>query len=83
MEVSSHGLEQGRVKSCSFEVGVFTNLTQDHLDYHQDMENYFEAKSLLFTPDYLKGRAIVNQDDPYGRRLLAQDNLGTVLELQC
>jgi UDP-N-acetylmuramoyl-L-alanyl-D-glutamate--2,6-diaminopimelate ligase len=50
MEVSSHALDQGRVKGCGFEVGVFTNLTQDHLDYHQDMEDYFRAKSLLFTP---------------------------------
>ncbi len=70
MEVSSHALAQGRVKGCQFEVGVFTNLTQDHLDFHQDMEDYFSAKSLLFTPDYLKGKAIVNLDDPYGKRLI-------------
>jgi UDP-N-acetylmuramoyl-L-alanyl-D-glutamate--2,6-diaminopimelate ligase len=70
MEVSSHSLAQGRVKGCSFEVGVFTNLTQDHLDFHKDMEDYFSAKALLFTPNYLKGRAIVNLDDPYGKRLL-------------
>ena len=70
MEVSSHALAQGRVKACSFEVGVFTNLTQDHLDYHQDMENYFQAKSLLFTTEYLKGKAIINLDDAYGKRLI-------------
>ncbi len=72
MEVSSHALEQGRVKGCPFEVGVFTNLTQDHLDYHKNMENYFQAKALLFSPEYLTGRAIVNLDDEYGKRLLSQ-----------
>jgi UDP-N-acetylmuramoyl-L-alanyl-D-glutamate--2,6-diaminopimelate ligase len=49
---------------------VFTNLTQDHLDYHRDMEDYFSAKALLFSTDYLKGRAIVNLDDAYGQRLI-------------
>ena len=72
MEVSSHALDQGRAMGCPFEVGVFTNLTQDHLDYHQNMENYFQAKALLFSPQYLTGRAIVNLDDQYGRRLIAQ-----------
>ncbi|MDX1919693.1 MAG: UDP-N-acetylmuramoyl-L-alanyl-D-glutamate--2,6-diaminopimelate ligase [Candidatus Caenarcaniphilales bacterium] len=48
MEVSSHSLEQGRVHGCDFRVAVFTNLTQDHLDYHVTMENYFEAKAILF-----------------------------------
>ncbi len=70
MEVSSHALAQGRVAGCPFEVAVFTNLTQDHLDYHRDMEDYFAAKTLLFSPGYLKGRAIVNLDDPYGQRLM-------------
>uniref|UniRef100_A0A832M4F1 UDP-N-acetylmuramoyl-L-alanyl-D-glutamate--2,6-diaminopimelate ligase n=1 Tax=Oscillatoriales cyanobacterium SpSt-402 TaxID=2282168 RepID=A0A832M4F1_9CYAN len=72
MEVSSHALAQGRVAGCTFEVGVFTNLTQDHLDFHRDMEDYFAAKALLFTPDYLKGRAVINLDDPYGKRLARQ-----------
>ncbi len=72
MEVSSHALDQGRVMGCPFEVGVFTNLTQDHLDYHQTMENYFQAKALLFSPEYLTGRAIVNLDDEYGKRLISQ-----------
>ena len=72
MEVSSHALAQGRVKACRFEVGVFTNLTQDHLDYHRDMEDYFQAKSLLFSDEYLQGRAVINLDDEYGRRLIAQ-----------
>ncbi|MBM0741335.1 UDP-N-acetylmuramoyl-L-alanyl-D-glutamate--2,6-diaminopimelate ligase [Phormidium sp. CLA17] len=70
MEVSSHALAQGRVQGCTFEVSVFTNLTQDHLDYHADMEEYFAAKALLFNPDYLKGRAVINLEDGYGKRLL-------------
>lgn len=72
MEVSSHSLAQGRVLGCPFEVAVFTNLTQDHLDYHRDMEDYFGAKALLFSPDYLKSRAVINLDDPYGKRLISQ-----------
>jgi UDP-N-acetylmuramoyl-L-alanyl-D-glutamate--2,6-diaminopimelate ligase len=70
MEVSSHALDQGRVLACPFEVSVFTNLTQDHLDYHKDLEDYFGAKALLFNADYLKGLAVVNLDDSYGRRLI-------------
>ncbi len=72
MEVSSHALAQGRVQGCAFEVAVFTNLTQDHLDYHQDMEDYFQAKALLFSSQYLTGKAIINLDDPYGQRLISQ-----------
>ena len=74
MEVSSHALAQGRVLSCQYDVAVFTNLTQDHLDYHKNMAEYFEAKALLFSPDYLRGRAIVNLDDLYGKQLI--DRLG-------
>jgi UDP-N-acetylmuramoyl-L-alanyl-D-glutamate--2,6-diaminopimelate ligase len=70
MEVSSHALAQGRVLGCKFQVGVFTNLTQDHLDFHPTMEDYFAAKALLFSVDYLNGRAIINKDDVYGQRLL-------------
>ncbi|MGK7943286.1 MAG: UDP-N-acetylmuramoyl-L-alanyl-D-glutamate--2,6-diaminopimelate ligase [Microcystaceae cyanobacterium] len=70
MEVSSHALYQGRVKECCYEVGVFTNLTQDHLDFHETMENYFAAKALLFNEEYLKGRGVINWDDPYGKRLI-------------
>ena len=72
MEVSSHALAQGRVMGCPFEVAVFTNLTQDHLDFHLDMEDYFAAKGLLFSPSYLQGRAVINADDPYGQRLIGQ-----------
>ncbi|MGC9528953.1 MAG: UDP-N-acetylmuramoyl-L-alanyl-D-glutamate--2,6-diaminopimelate ligase [Limnospira sp.] len=70
MEVSSHALHQGRVLGCPFQVAVFTNLTQDHLDYHPTMEDYFEAKALLFNEDYLQGKAVINADDAYGRRLM-------------
>ena len=73
MEVSSHALEQGRVSPIEYAVGVFTNLTQDHLDYHQTMENYFTAKVLLFANlDRAEkpGVAVINADDPYGKRLI-------------
>jgi len=73
MEVSSHALEQGRVAPIEFQVGVFTNLTQDHLDYHQTMENYFAAKVLLFANldrAANPGVAVINADDPYGARLM-------------
>jgi UDP-N-acetylmuramoyl-L-alanyl-D-glutamate--2,6-diaminopimelate ligase len=76
MEVSSHALAQGRVLGCQFEVSVFTNLTQDHLDFHLDLEDYFQAKALLFSPDYLKGYAVINADDTYGQRLLQQVSPG-------
>ena len=69
MEVSSHALAQKRVWGCRFEAAVFTNLTQDHLDYHKTLENYFEAKALLFSSDYLRGRAIISIKDDFGRRL--------------
>lgn len=75
MEVSSHALEQRRVDGCRFDVGVFTNLTRDHLDYHRDMESYFGSKARLFTElltaDDLKPRraAVINIDDTYGVRL--------------
>ncbi len=67
-EVSSHALDQDRVWGTSFEAVVFTNLTRDHLDYHGTMENYFEAKCRLFT-EYRYRFAVVNVDDPYGKRL--------------
>jgi UDP-N-acetylmuramoyl-L-alanyl-D-glutamate--2,6-diaminopimelate ligase len=69
MEVSSHALIQGRVDAIRFDVGIFTNLSQDHLDYHHTMDAYFAAKSLLFTPELTK-TGVVNADDPWGRRLL-------------
>jgi UDP-N-acetylmuramoyl-L-alanyl-D-glutamate--2,6-diaminopimelate ligase len=69
MEVSSHALAQKRVLGCEFDVAIFTNLTQDHLDYHRGMEDYFAAKALLFSPTYLRGKAVINIDDAYGVRL--------------
>jgi UDP-N-acetylmuramoyl-L-alanyl-D-glutamate--2,6-diaminopimelate ligase len=74
MEVSSHGLVQDRAASISFDAAIFTNLTRDHLDYHETMESYFEAKSILFN-DMLKsgqGHSVINIDDHYGRRLVAE-----------
>ncbi|HHO76145.1 MAG TPA: UDP-N-acetylmuramoyl-L-alanyl-D-glutamate--2,6-diaminopimelate ligase [Deltaproteobacteria bacterium] len=68
MEVSSHALDQDRTAGLMFDYAIFTNLTQDHLDYHKDMDTYFLAKKKLFT-HYLKGKAIINIDDPYGKRL--------------
>jgi len=78
MEVSSHALAQGRIDGCLFDVAVFTNLTQDHLDFHRTMEEYFSAKRRLFTglADGYYGKAgawaVVNHDDAYGRRLAAE-----------
>jgi UDP-N-acetylmuramoyl-L-alanyl-D-glutamate--2,6-diaminopimelate ligase len=69
MEVSSHALVQRRVDAIRFAVAVFTNLSQDHLDYHRTMDAYFSAKSLLFTPERSE-TGVVNADDPWGRRLL-------------
>lgn len=69
MEVSSHALDQGRVEGLGFRYGVFTNLTSDHLDYHKTRENYFLAKSKLFTSLGMTGRAIINIDDEFGERL--------------
>lgn len=72
MEVSSHALAQERVRGCSFDVAVFTNLTQDHLDFHANLDDYFGAKARLFNPDYLQGRAVINLDDSYGQKLIEQ-----------
>jgi UDP-N-acetylmuramoyl-L-alanyl-D-glutamate--2,6-diaminopimelate ligase len=69
MEVSSHGLEQGRAGGVAFDVAVFTNLSHEHLDYHGNMENYGRAKRRLFESKGLK-YAVINIDDDYGRQLL-------------
>jgi UDP-N-acetylmuramoyl-L-alanyl-D-glutamate--2,6-diaminopimelate ligase len=69
-EVSSHALAQKRVDCTTFAIAVFTNLTRDHLDFHKTMEDYYQAKKRLFTELLPAGRqSIINQDDPYGRRL--------------
>lgn len=76
MEVSSHALDQGRVYGCDFDIAIFTNLTQDHLDYHESMEDYLHAKSLLFAQlgnQYHKDNrkfAIINLDDPASQKLM-------------
>lgn len=67
MEVSSHALDQFRVANLDFEAAIFTNLTQDHLDYHKTMENYLEAKKKLFS---MCKTAVVNSDDEYAQRLI-------------
>lgn len=74
MEVSSHGLDIGRVNMLRFEVGIFTNLTLDHLDYHKTMENYYLAKRKLFDLVKDKKNSIINIDDEYGRRYLEYTN---------
>jgi UDP-N-acetylmuramoyl-L-alanyl-D-glutamate--2,6-diaminopimelate ligase len=71
MEVSSHGLALHRVDGTRFAVAVFTNLSQDHLDFHHTMDDYFAAKAALFTPEFTD-RAVVCSDDPWGRELLAR-----------
>ena len=71
MEVSSHALEQHRADGLVFDIAVFTNLTQDHLDYHAGLEHYYASKRRLFTELLGSGIALINADDPYGRRLLA------------
>lgn len=76
MEVSSHALALGRVRGTQFAVAVFTNLSHDHLDFHRDLEDYFEAKAQLFRPD-LASQAVVNGDDPYGARLAADPAVPT------
>jgi UDP-N-acetylmuramoyl-L-alanyl-D-glutamate--2,6-diaminopimelate ligase len=69
--VSSHALAQHRVDGTWFRVGVFTNLSRDHLDFHHTLDDYFAAKASLFTPDRCAA-AVVNVDDPWGRRLTEQ-----------
>ena len=75
MEVSSHSLDQGRVRGCPFRVAIFTNISRDHLDYHRSMEAYFEAKALLFTSLTQReagdpAKAVINADDPRGKDLI-------------
>ena len=71
MEVSSHAIDQSRVKGCKYKVVAFTNLTQDHLDYHKTMDSYFAAKATLFTAEYASA-AVINIDDSYGAKLASE-----------
>jgi len=78
MEVSSHALEQKRVCGVEFDAAIFTNLTQDHLDYHGTMENYYAAKRKLFSTleqGMKRSGAIINIDDPFGARLAKETNV--------
>jgi UDP-N-acetylmuramoyl-L-alanyl-D-glutamate--2,6-diaminopimelate ligase len=77
MEVSSHALVLGRVDGCVFDIGVFTNLSPEHMEFHSDMEDYFRAKAQLFTPK--RGKlGVVNVDDEYGRRLAKEATVPVV-----
>src|SRR5690606_16745989 len=73
MEVSSHGLEQGRVAALDFDVAAFTNLSRDHLDFHGSMEAYAAAKAKLFSWPNLRAR-VINLDDEFGRQLAAEQH---------
>ena len=75
LEASSQGLAMGRLHTLSFDIGVFTNLTEDHLDYHLTMDRYAEAKQELFRHIKPEGAALVNSDDPYCNRFLLEQNV--------
>ncbi|MES4888482.1 UDP-N-acetylmuramoyl-L-alanyl-D-glutamate--2,6-diaminopimelate ligase [Streptomyces sp. NPDC096012] len=77
MEVSSHALVLGRVDGCVFDIAVFTNLSPEHMEFHSDMEDYFQAKAQLFTPERSR-LGVVNADDEYGRRLAAEASVPVV-----
>ena len=77
MEVSSHALSLHRLNGAHFTLVGFTNLSQDHLDYHVDMERYFQAKAKLFTVEFAD-KAIVNIDDPYGLRLYQREDIPSI-----
>ncbi len=72
MEISSHGIHQGRTKAVNLHTAIFTNLTRDHLDYHGTMDNYYAAKRQLFVQPNVKN-AVINMDDRYGRKLAKDD----------
>ncbi len=74
MEVSSHALVMGRVDGVVFDVAVFLNLGRDHLDFHADVEDYYQAKASLFTPEHAR-LALINVDDEHGRRLASETTL--------
>ncbi len=78
MEVSSHALALERVHGCEFDVGVFTNLTQDHLDFHKTMENYYQAKAKLFG---ISKKGVINYDDESGRRMYKSCGCNDILRV--
>ncbi|BFO20744.1 hypothetical protein SHKM778_71320 [Streptomyces sp. KM77-8] len=77
MEVSSHALVLGRVDGCVFDIAVFTNLSPEHMEFHSGMEDYFQAKAQLFTPERSR-LGVVNADDEYGRRLAKEAGVPVV-----
>jgi UDP-N-acetylmuramoyl-L-alanyl-D-glutamate--2,6-diaminopimelate ligase len=78
IEVSSHSLDLKRVWGIDFDIAVFTNLSGEHLDYHESMENYFEAKKKLFFLDHKRNTAVINSDDFWGKRLLSELPMSTI-----
>ncbi len=80
MEASSHALALDRVSDIAYDIGVFTNLTKDHLDFHEDFESYYQAKKKLF--QLIEGVALINTDDPYGRRLYDELQAERLAEIQ-
>lgn len=82
IECSSHAIDQKRIEGIEFDVGIFTNLTRDHLDYHSTMEEYFEVKKRFFTDNIHRSKketvvAIINGDDPWGKQIHPPDNVKT------
>jgi len=78
IEVSSHALDLRRVLGIGFDIALFTNLSGDHLDYHHTMERYFEAKKKLFFLNHKKRTAVINSDDPWGKKLISELPSGVV-----
>jgi UDP-N-acetylmuramoyl-L-alanyl-D-glutamate--2,6-diaminopimelate ligase len=78
IEVSSHALDLKRVLGIGFDIALFSNLSGDHLDYHHTMEKYFEAKKKLFFLNHKKRTAVINSDDPWGRKLISELPSGVV-----
>lgn len=77
MEMTSEGIDRGRIEGTEIDLGIFTNLTQDHLNYHGTIERYYEAKRSLFSPERM-GRALINADDPWGMRLRSEIEVDVV-----
>lgn len=78
MEVSSHSLDLKRVYRIGFDLAIFTNLSGEHLDYHENMEKYFEAKKKLFFLNHKRQASIVNMDDPWGEKLISELPMKTI-----
>lgn len=79
MEVSSHAIDLGRVDACDFDMGIFTNLTSEHLDYHGSMERYFAVKKRFLQELIPQGKRIINGDDPWGMKIIEEEGHGAVV----